>query len=117
MLRKISVFLLIIIFGISAYIPVYGKSKEDEKTIYLTFDDGPSPVTETVLDILDKNDIKATFFLIGCKIKYNRNMIQRIDREGHSIGLHSYTHSWKSYYIIGFTSYLSQFIPGHVHFL
>lgn len=66
---------------------------EKEKVIYLTFDDGPSKLTPTVLDILKEYDVKATFFLIGNQIKGLEPIVSRIYNEGHSIGLHSYTHN------------------------
>ena len=68
----------------------------DEKLAYLTFDDGPSINTEKLLDILDKYDVKATFFVI-----YHKNMDSKykaiVDR-GHTIALHSYTHSYSKIY-------------------
>lgn len=63
------------------------------RTIYLTFDDGPDPVETTrVLDALKKNNIKATFFLIGEKIQKNPELVKRILEEGHVIGHHTYFH-------------------------
>ena len=69
-----------------------------QKIIYLTFDDGPSVLTNNVLDILKKNDIKATFFLIGNQIEDQKQVVKRIYEEGHGIGLHTYTHSFKKVY-------------------
>lgn len=72
---------------------------QSEKVIYLTFDDGPSNViTDKVLDILKKNNVKATFFLIGNQINGLENTVKRIHAEGHSIGLHTYTHKNKYIY-------------------
>ena len=73
-------------------------NKNDEKVIYLTFDDGPSIMTDKVLDILKKNDVKATFFLIGNQLKGQEAVVKRISTEGHSIGLHTYTHTYKKIY-------------------
>ena len=65
----------------------------DEKKIYLTFDDGPIPeVTEWVLDILKKYEITATFFCIGDNIQKNPQILQRIISEGHSVGNHTFNH-------------------------
>ncbi len=68
----------------------------DEKIAYLTFDDGPSINTEKLLDILDEYDVKATFFVI-----YHKNMEKKykaiVDR-GHTIALHSYTHTYSKIY-------------------
>ena len=64
------------------------------KNIALTFDDGPNPTfTPAVLDILKEKSTRATFFLIGEYAEKNRALTKRITQEGHSIGMHSYTHS------------------------
>ena len=62
--------------------------------IFLTFDDGPHPVaTPIVLDVLQQHNIKATFFLTGKNISAQYQLVQRIEREGHSIGIHAYNHT------------------------
>lgn len=66
-----------------------------KKTIYLTFDDGPGPYTEALLDVLDNYGVKATFFVIDSG--YNNAMRQIVNR-GHSIGIHSVTHDYESIY-------------------
>ena len=64
------------------------------KMIALTFDDGPSSTTSQVLDVLDKYDVKATFFLIGQNINGNtRSILERQNASGHELANHSYTHS------------------------
>ena len=69
----------------------------DEKTIYLTFDDGPGPYTAKLLDILNRYGVKATFFVTNQDPDY-ADMIGRAYREGHSIGVHTYTHEfWQVY--------------------
>lgn len=60
---------------------------------YLTFDDGPSNITNSVLDILKKYNVKATFFVINSP-SYNKTTLQREVREGHTIGLHAYSHNY-----------------------
>lgn len=65
--------------------------------IYLTFDDGPSSTTPKVLDILKKENIKATFFVVNFSSGYEP-YIKRIVNEGHTIALHSYTHNYKLIY-------------------
>ena len=66
----------------------------DKKIAYLTFDDGPSKkVTPEILDILEKYDIKASFFVIGSKVKENPEILKREYEEGHFIGNHTYTHN------------------------
>ena len=62
-------------------------------TVYLTFDDGPSGVTEKVLEVLTNHDIKATFFIIGETNSDAASLYNRIISEGHALGLHSYTHN------------------------
>lgn len=60
---------------------------------YLTFDDGPvSGITPQILDILKEKNVKATFFVIGSYAKRNPEIVKRAYDEGHTIGLHSYTH-------------------------
>jgi peptidoglycan/xylan/chitin deacetylase (PgdA/CDA1 family) len=70
-----------------------------ENTIYLTFDDGPTPeITERVLEILDKNQIKATFFCIGDNVRKYPEIVQKIISQQHSVGNHTYSHlkGWKT---------------------
>lgn len=70
-----------------------------EKVVYITFDDGPGgQVTIDVLDTLKKEDVKATFFVIASQIKGQENLLLRIKNEGHSIGLHSFTHDRNKLY-------------------
>ncbi len=66
------------------------------KVIYLTFDDGPGPHTGRLLDVLKKYNVKATFFLVN-KPKYKK-YIKRASDEGHAIGIHTMTHTYKSIY-------------------
>lgn len=69
------------------------RKETSDKFIWLTFDDGPDPiVTPFILDILQKEKIKATFFLIGEKIKKYPKLYQNIIDSGHIIGNHSYSH-------------------------
>lgn len=65
-----------------------------EKTVYFTFDDGPSRNTEKVLDVLKEQNVKATFFVTAQKAgeSYTPVLLKRMVNEGHTIGLHSYTH-------------------------
>jgi peptidoglycan-N-acetylglucosamine deacetylase len=62
--------------------------------VALTFDDGPlEPYTSEILDILDKDNIKATFFLLGKYVKNDSITVARILADGHEIGNHSFTHA------------------------
>ena len=59
----------------------------------LTFDDGPRRSTTTrLLDALAERGVKATFFLVGAQAEVNPDVVQRMDREGHQIGIHTYDH-------------------------
>lgn len=69
------------------------KIKGENKTLYLTFDDGPIPeVTPEVLDILDKYNAKATFFCVADNIKKHPEVFQSIIDRGHRLGNHTYHH-------------------------
>ena len=68
-----------------------------DKTIYLTFDDGPGPYTGQLLDLLARYNVKASFFVTGDGSKYY-DMIGRAYDEGHSIGVHTYSHNYRSIY-------------------
>ena len=68
------------------------------KKIYLTFDDGPTKNTPTVLDILKRYNAKATFFTIGRMVEKNPNTLKRIYEEGHLIACHTMTHDLKIIY-------------------
>lgn len=69
------------------------------KTMYLTFDDGPSEEnTARVLDILKKRNIKATFFLVGENVEKYPEIARRIVAEGHTIGIHCYNHDYQNLY-------------------
>lgn len=63
--------------------------------IYLTFDDGPSPETPRLLDILGKYNVKATFFVVNTK---QISTVQRIAQEGHTVALHTATHRFHDIY-------------------
>ena len=66
--------------------------------IYLTFDDGPSENTERVLDILKENNIKATFFVVNNNIESQQHLYKRIADEGHTLGIHTYSHQYQKIY-------------------
>ena len=72
---------------------VFSKSREPTKKIALTFDDGPHPrYTERILEILERYDIKATFFVIGVNIQNYPEPFAKIVAAGHEIGNHSFSH-------------------------
>ena len=69
-----------------------------EHTVYLTFDDGPTGQTAEILRILRENDVKATFFVVGRDDEASKRLMKQIVDEGHSIGVHSYTHRYREIY-------------------
>lgn len=80
---------------------MYESAQPDEKQItrvYLTFDDGPSSNTEAILAILKKYDVKATFFVTGKPQEVYVPLYQRIVEEGHTLGMHSYSHRYNEIY-------------------
>lgn len=88
--------------SVSRQIYVFDKQAEvnpvnpGNKVVYLTFDDGPGPYTARLLDILDKYNVKATFFVTGQKLGY-KDMIGEAHRRGHTIALHTYSHQYSIY--------------------
>lgn len=75
-------------------------SNFNNSIIYLTFDDGPSVVTGEILDVLKKYNIKATFFLVGSEIRSETaQYVRRAIDEGHSVGIHAYTHDPSVIYV------------------
>lgn len=65
----------------------------DENKVALTFDDGPDiRFTPMVLDVLDKHDVKATFFMIGVRAMAHQDLVRRIHESGHAIGNHTFWH-------------------------
>lgn len=105
-LNRILVFSIIFIILISSTKAFAIDINEDtsskdnkEKVVYLTFDDGPGGnVTKDILDTLKKEEVLATFFVIGSEIKGQEALLLRIKDEGHSIGLHSFTHDRNKLY-------------------
>lgn len=71
---------------------------EKMRNVYLTFDDGPSIYTNKILDILKEYDIKATFFVTGKDEPEYTELYQRIVEEGHTLGMHSYSHNYSELY-------------------
>ncbi|WP_159081857.1 polysaccharide deacetylase family protein [Paenibacillus sp. CAA11] len=74
---------------------------QNMKVVYLTFDDGPGPYTKQILNILEKEHIHATFFVIGSQLEENKANLQKVLDQGHYVGLHSMTHSYKKLYKSG----------------
>lgn len=65
----------------------------NDNSVYLTFDDGPNPdYTLQILDLLREYNVKATFFIIAEKAEKHKYILDRIVEEGHTLGIHSYSH-------------------------
>ena len=71
---------------------------DTDKVVYLTFDDGPSTGTEEILTILRQYNVKATFFVVGKEDEYSMEMYEKIVEEGHTLGMHSYSHQYSTIY-------------------
>jgi peptidoglycan/xylan/chitin deacetylase (PgdA/CDA1 family) len=70
-----------------------GDTARNKKKLVLTFDDGPDPkFTPQILDILSKEHVPASFFLVGLNAENNIPLVKRMYREGHEIGNHTFTH-------------------------
>lgn len=81
------------VFAKSDEVKVYRYKKNDKMQIALTFDDGPHPVyTQKILDILEKYNVKATFFMVGENIKNYPDTAKEVRSAGHEIGNHTETH-------------------------
>ena len=75
------------------YPRAFWRMDKNEKAVYLTFDDGPIPeITPWVLDLLDKYNIKATFFLVGDNVRKHPKEFQMIVERGHRLGNHTFNH-------------------------
>ena len=77
---------------------VEGIYKSDKKRAFLTFDDGPSSVTNTILDTLKQQNVKATFFVLGSQVEKMPDVVKRIYDEGHYIANHGYSHVYENIY-------------------
>lgn len=81
------------------YAALAKETRTEPKTVYITFDDGPSSRTAEILDILKQEDVKATFFIIGKEGAKEKDLLKRIADEGHTIGIHTYTHVYDNIYV------------------
>lgn len=109
-MKKITSLLIILTIFLSCFkINAYCLqiSKFENKSVYITFDDGPNSNTPKILDLLNKYDMKATFFLLENKINLYPEIVTRILNEGHSVGLHGQSHE-KSVFYANDTSVLNE---------
>jgi peptidoglycan/xylan/chitin deacetylase (PgdA/CDA1 family) len=73
--------------------PLGTTTAERERHLHLTFDDGPIPeTTPALLDLLDEEQVKATFFILGCRAQRYPELVAEIAKRGHTIGNHSFNH-------------------------
>lgn len=85
--------------GRALAVPTSFTYAEEQKRVYLTFDDGPSDaVTVAVLDTLKAENVKATFFIVSERAKNRKEILRRTYREGHTLGVHSQTHKYDVIY-------------------
>lgn len=76
------------------FVPTIVHGDPERAAIALTFDDGPDPDwTPRVLDVLAEHGAKATFFVVGARAEAHPELLQRMVREGHTVGCHSHTHA------------------------
>ncbi|MGG3622777.1 polysaccharide deacetylase family protein [Bacillus gobiensis] len=73
-------------------------NEQNKKTVYLTFDDGPSPYTQKLNDVLNANDVNATFFMLEPNMKEYKKSLLALKENGNALGLHGVTHSQKKFY-------------------
>ncbi len=84
-------------------------SPDISKTIFLTFDDGPSGnVTPEILDVLKEHNAHATFFVIGKYAEAYPEVVKRAYDEGHTVAIHTYTHDYRKIYA-SLDAYISDF--------
>lgn len=69
------------------------RGKSNRKVVALTFDDGPTNLSSKILDVLNKNGVKATFFWLGKNLASNRQIIEKAKKNGHQIANHSWDHT------------------------
>lgn len=72
---------------------IYRSGLVGTKTLALTFDDGPSAFTNQILDTLARNQVRATFFVVGSRVRHHPEVMERMMREGHVIANHSFSHA------------------------
>ncbi|WP_336765460.1 polysaccharide deacetylase [Paenibacillus sp. USHLN196] len=78
--------------------PISAEKKTQEKVVYLSFDDGPGNHTRDVLDILRKEQVPATFFVLGEQAERYPELIRALVEDGHALGNHTYNHQYKQLY-------------------
>ncbi len=82
------------------YAPAWeGETVDGGRVCFLTFDDGPSPNTDRILEVLDRYGVKATFFVVGTgRTAANQERMRQIAAAGHTLAMHSWSHDYKKVY-------------------
>lgn len=88
--------------------PELTNKNQGKKVTYFTFDDGPSSLTENIIDTLNKNNIKGTFFIVGSEAEKRPEIVKKAYDSGHMIGVHCYVHEYSKVYE-SVESYLEDF--------
>lgn len=97
--NKIYVIVLAIIMLLNLSLIKVSAAVQDEKIVYLTFDDGPSPTnTNNILDVLNQNNVRGTFFVVGTNVKLHPNTLNRMNKQGMAIYPHCNNHTYKQIY-------------------
>jgi peptidoglycan/xylan/chitin deacetylase (PgdA/CDA1 family) len=91
---------VVLVWGIfdirlALFVPVVNRLKTKKKNIVLTFDDGPSDCTETILSTLEQENIRAVFFFTGKNADEHSDIVRKAFQSGHSIGVHTQNHLLK----------------------
>ena len=81
--------------------PVLRRLPTGEKRVWLTIDDGPSADTAAILDLLDRHQARATFFVVGENARKHPDLVREIVRRGHALGNHSHTHPQAWFWALG----------------
>ncbi|WBL17300.1 MULTISPECIES: polysaccharide deacetylase family protein [Sutcliffiella] len=79
------------------------EAQDEERIAYLTFDDGPQPITEELLNILAEYNAKATFFMLEPQMVKHKEIVERMVEEGHTLALHGVSHDKKQFYASQFS--------------
>jgi peptidoglycan/xylan/chitin deacetylase (PgdA/CDA1 family) len=82
--------------GFGFYLPIISRGSSGKKAVAITFDDGPDPLTAPLLlELLSTQQVQATFFITGEKAAAYPELVKEIVHQGHTIGNHSYHHSYR----------------------
>jgi len=104
-----------------SYLTINHQGRGPQDAAVITFDDGPDPAwTPQILDILKAKRVSATFFMVGANMEKNPELVRRIVAEGHTVGVHTYTHpnialvsEERAYLEFNATQHLLEAITGH----